>query len=344
MIAALGLLFSLQACSSFGSVFGAAVGHAQVVYQQKPIADVLTAPHTDPHLRQRLRLAQLATRYAHHSLHLPDNRSYQQYADVGRSAVVYTVLATPELSLAPRSQCYWVVGCLAYQGFFDLNAAQKYAQTLQAQGFDTHIDHTPAYSTLGWLADPLLNTMNTYDEATWVSTIFHELAHQKLYIQDDTAFNESFARFVEEEGLKQFQARYALALEKGIDTASQQAFVRLMLALRADLQAVYAQPTSDAEKRQQKARLLNDAPLRLVEASQSQPQLMRYQGWFAKPLNNARLLGFGLYDQHVPAFRHLFAESNQDWRRFYQSAAAWGRLSRADREAKLEFYAKPRLD
>ena len=62
----------------------------------------------------------------------------------------------------------------------------------------------------------------------------------------------------------------------------------------------------------------------------------RYDAWIESPLNNAKLLPFGLYDQWVPAFAALFAREDRDWRAFYAAVAALGRLPQADRRAALE--------
>ncbi len=66
----------------------------------------------------------------------------------------------------------------------------------------------PPTRHLGWMnwagGDPLLNTFIGYSEGELARLIFHELAHQVVYVADDTRFNESFATAVERLGLRQW--------------------------------------------------------------------------------------------------------------------------------------------
>ena len=92
---------------------------------------------------------------------------------------------------------------------------------LRQQGLDTYIGGVEAYSTLGWFDDPILSSMLRWDDDQVAATIFHELAHQQLYLPGDTAFNESYATFVEREGL-----RRDLAPELAFDATAALAAVR----------------------------------------------------------------------------------------------------------------------
>jgi predicted aminopeptidase len=48
--------------------------------------------------------------------------------------------------------------------------------------------------------DPLLSTFIGYPEGELARIVFHELAHQVLYVPGDTVFNESYATAVERIG------------------------------------------------------------------------------------------------------------------------------------------------
>ncbi|WP_068828875.1 aminopeptidase [Pseudomonas sp. BMS12] len=334
----LGLL--LNGCASLDYYTQLGRGQLALLAAREPVDKLLADPARDPELRRRLALAQQARDFASRALHLPDNRSYRLYADLGRPYVVWNVFATPELSLAPLTHCFPIAGCVAYRGFYQQGRARGAAALLQGEGLDTYVAGIEAYSTLGWFDDPILNTMLHWGDERLAALIFHELAHQQLYVADDTVFNESFASFVEHEGARQWRAARGLApLDAGAERQRRQ-FTELILASRARLQALYESPASDAEKRQGKA--AEFARLRLDYAALRDSQWQgdrRYDAWIAAPLNNARLLPFGLYDQWLDAFAALFAQVEGDWPAFYRRAADLGALPAAERERALRALA-----
>lgn len=346
------LLLLLSGCSSLGYYAQLAGGQWQLLAARQPVAELLADPQQPAELRQRLRLAQDARAFASAQLALPDNRSYRLYADLGRPYVVWNLFATAEFSLEAQTHCFPIAGCVAYRGYFDEQRARGAAALLRGEGLDTEVAGVEAYSTLGWFDDPLLAGMLDWSDARVAALIFHELAHQRLYLPGDTAFNESFARFVEEEGLRQWRRARGLPPPPAHLQRQREQFVALMLASRARLEALYARPL---------------APEALRAAKQAEFQRLRgeyaalrdgpwqgdgrYDGWFARPLNNARLLPFGLYEQWVPAFASLFAAVGGDWPCFYARAAALAELGEAERrqaltalQARDGFAGLPRLD
>jgi predicted aminopeptidase len=252
--------------------------------------------------------------------------------------VVWNVFATPEFSLEPIESCFPLAGCLAYRGHYDKQRAQKQAQRLRDQGYDVDIGGVPAYSTLGWFDDPVLSTMMRWSDANLIGTVFHELAHQRLFVKDDTIFNESYARFVEQQGLRDLVAsgRIGGALESETARRREAQFVALVIAARRELAQLYSLPLSPQTLRERKAQAFS----RL----RSDYQTLRdqqwngagdYDGWFARELNNASLLPVGLYDEWVPAFSALFAQSGRDWSRFHSACAKLGRLDAVERRQRL---------
>ena len=219
MIRAARLLFLAAAaalvtgCTSIGYYLQAASGELSLLAAARPIPDWLADPKTPADLKQRLELAVRIRAFASHDLGLPDNRSYTRYADLKRPAAVWNVFATPELSLKLETWCYPVFGCAQYRGYFDRAGADGLAARLAAAGDDVEVGAIPAFSTLGWFSDPLLNTFISWPETELAGLIFHELTHQTVYVADDTVFNESYATAVEREGVRlhdQFAARGAL--------------------------------------------------------------------------------------------------------------------------------------
>lgn len=330
----LGLM--LAGCSTLDYYAHLGQGQWQLLQARQPVARLLADPRTDADLARRLGLAQQARDFASASLGLPDNRSYRLYADLGRPFVVWNVFATPEFSLEPELHCFPIAGCVAYRGYYSQDRARGAAALLRERGLDTHIGGVEAYSTLGWFDDPLLNTMLRWDDERLVAVIFHELAHQQYYLPGDTAFNESFASFVEREGLRQWRAARGEATPATDDRQRQQ-FVALVLASRERLRRLYASDLPAQAMRSAKQaefeRLRRDyRALRQREWGGRG----RFDTWIEAPLNNAKLLPFGLYDQWVPAFAALFAQAAGDWPAFYAAVAALGRLPEPDRRARLD--------
>ena len=311
-------------------------GQWQLLRARRPVAELLADPHLAPVLRQRLEQSQAARAFASAQLGLPDNRSYRLYADPGRRYALWNLFATAEFSLQPLTHCFPVAGCVAYRGYFDEQRARGAAALLRLRGMDTEVAGVEAYSTLGWFDDPLLPGMLAWSEAQLAALIFHELAHQRLYLPGDTTFNESFARFVEEQGLHQWRAARGLPAPPAHLARQREQFVALMLGVRERLARLYAEPLPAAARRVAKQaefqRLRADYAALRDGAWRGDA---RFDAWFARPLNNARLLPFGLYEQWVPAFAALFAECAGDWRRFYARAAALARLPAAERERAL---------
>jgi predicted aminopeptidase len=313
-----------------------------VLSARRPIDQVIADPATDPKLKARLQLAAQARAFASERLDLPRNGSYTVYADVGRPYVVWNVFAASEFSLTPVEHCFLIAGCVGYRGYFDQQRAAAEAKRLESQGYEAYVGGVPAYSTLGWFDDPILNSMLRWDDDVLDSTIFHELAHQKLYVKSDTAFNESYATFVQEEGLRQW--RIARGLPPGDNAAHQREddFTHLVLDARARLETLYAsgipaQPMREA-KQAEFERLRSD--YRRLRDTQWQGY-SGYDAWMDAPINNAKLLPFGLYHKWVPAFAALYAQQGGDWVKFFAAAKSLTRMDDSARSAALEQLAPP---
>ena len=288
----------------------AARGQLDVMSKREPINELIEAPDTPEELALRLELVNEARQFAIDELLLPDNDSYRSYADLGRDYVVWNVFAAPEFSLDPKTWCFPVAGCVAYRGYFSEDAAERKAEQLRGDGFDVAIGGVPAYSTLGRFADPVLNTMMRWEDADLVATIFHELAHQVLYVKDDSAFNESFATAVEEIGIERWLSSrdqdadfsdYVERRERRKET------MEIIAEARTDLEKLYASSMAAHEMRRAKetrlAQLVDDLPAELEI-----------------DLNNARLASMNLYQSRVPEFRALYEECELSLQCFYERA------------------------
>lgn len=322
-LTALLLALPLSGCGSL-YLAQAAAGQWRVMAAREPIPTVLADPATPPQLRARLEEVTAVREFATHALGLPDNASYRQYAALDRRYVVWNVVAAPEFSVAPKEWCFPIAGCVAYRGYFSERSARDYALSLESRSYDVVVGGVAAYSTLGKFADPVLSTMLAYGDEQLAAVIFHELAHQVVYVPGDSAFNEAFAVTVEQEGL----ARWLEARGRSRDLAAwrqrlavQAEAAGLYTSYRRALQRLYAgnlDPTAmRADKRAILARLAGD--LRALEARSGVPVAYAHVD---AGLNNAHLASIATYYDCVPGFERLLAAAERDLPRFYAAVKA----------------------
>lgn len=338
------LLPGLAGCSNALYYMNALTGHARLLNAQRPLNEVLADPALPAQTRSRLESLQKARNFASRELDLPDNGSYRSYADLGRRYVVWNVVATPRYSLKPKQWCFVFVGCVSYRGYYQRAQAEAYADQLRAQGFDVQVAGASAYSTLGWLDDPLLNTMLYRSEALRVGIIFHELAHQQLFIKGDTTFNESFASVVEQEGVRRwfltqgksapYQA-YMKAQKRGVR------FRQMLLQTRQKLQRLYRQKTvkSETYMRKKKAQIFVALKQAFAQLKKSQPAFSAYDHWMAQDLNNAHLALVATYHKDIPALLHLLRAKQGNLRDFYHAAAELAHEDSQKRRTLLRHWA-----
>ena len=327
----------LSACSSMDYYWQAISGHLELKSREQAVSELLADAQLDLTLRNRLLLAQQARQFASQQLGLPDNDSYTMYADLGRPFVVWNVIATPALSIEPKQWCYLFVGCLDYRGFFAKQEAQRYAQELVTEGLDVAVAGATAYSTLGYFDDPLLNTMLRRDEAELVGVIFHELAHQLVYVEGDTAFNEAFASTVEQEGLRRwYAARGDELVFQGYmrDREQRQAIFTMLRNTRSQLDTLYHSGIDNAGKVNAKAAIFGELKLEYREW-RIQHEYAGFDNWFAQDLNNAHLALIATYQDLVPEFLTMLGAVDGNLQMFYKEVERFAQLPPAQRHLAL---------
>jgi predicted aminopeptidase len=338
-------LFLALACGLSGCgtpyLLQAARGQWQVMHGREPLATVIARPQTDPSLRARLDQVRTARDFASSELLLPDNASYRTYRALGRPFVVWNVVATPEFSVQPRQWCFPFTGCIAYRGYFAEPAARQYAERLRIRGDDVHVGGVAAYSTLGHFADPLLDTMLRSGELDLIGTLFHELAHQRLYAPGDSAFNESFAMAVEYEGLRRWlvaRGREAELQRFRDRRQTDRGLQDVLLRGRDRLRALFAEALPATEMRARKADILRETGDALLHWEADRSLRSGYDEWVKSGLNNAQLVSIGTYHDCVAAFDHLLAAERGDLAAFYADARA---LARGPAATRQRFCASP---
>ena len=334
----------LGGCTTLGYYAQSVRGQMDLLCRAEPIERLLTDPATAPDLARQLRKVGALRSFAAEHLALPGDGSYRDYVEVDREALVWAVVATGEFSLEPREWCFPVVGCASYRGYFRRATAERYAGGLRDQGLDVAVEPVPAYSTLGWFDDPVPSTVIHWADDRLAGLIFHELAHQRLYLPGDTAFNEAYATVVEEQGVARWLAlrpdaevehAYRLRRER------ERRFLDLLESARARLRTLYRGPAPAAAKRSAKAEVFARLRADYAALKARWGNYPGYEWWFARPLNNAHLAAVATYHRRVPALRRLFAESQADFGRFHAAAEALAGLPAARRERELDRLSAP---
>ena len=316
-------------------------GQMQILQNRQPISDLIEDPDTSPGLREKLIFIQSVRNFAEKELLLPVNDHYLSYVELNRPYVVWNVFASPELSMTPATWCFPIVGCVAYRGYFKEADARRFGDTLTQEGYDVYIGGAIAYSTLGWFDDPVLSTFANLSASDTAALIFHELAHGVLYIPDDTAFNESFATAIEQEGLKRWQIStsqpqgYAEWKRK---QRQRQKFTALVSKYRAQLQDVFESSLSTNVKRSQKAAVFTRMQSEFRALKLKYREMAVYDAWFNAPLNNAQLISVSTYHDWVPAFSKMLSDSGGDLEVFYQKCRQLAKKELQERQRILADY------
>ena len=341
---------TVSACSSFGYYMDLMAGHSELLEQRKPVSEILADKNTNSQLRKLLENSQNIRDFAIKSLDLPDNDSYRMYADLKRRYAVWNVVAAKEFSIEPKKWCFLFVGCLSYRGYFSKEDATAYANELKKQGYDVYVAGAKAYSTLGWFDDPLLNTMMVKSEAYRAGIIFHELAHQVVYIDNDSAFNEAFATTVEQEGIRRWllnkgqQDQYQTYLR---DKKRDSQLNKLLLNTREKLKQLYKTNKSVTEKRKEKKLIFASIKKNYMQLKKLWGGYKVYDKWMSQKLNNSHLLLIATYHDLVPFFKKLLKAENNNMVEFYAAVKKLGELDKKERRNKYNEFislAKNKLD
>jgi predicted aminopeptidase len=341
----LGAVFFLSSCSELGFYWQAASGHLELLNQKQDIQELLESPETSAELKRKLKLVESVRTFASGNMGLPDNAAYTAYVDLGRPFVTMVVTAAQPLELKAQQWCYWFVGCQEYRGYFDEADAEAFALEMKEQKLDVSVGGVSAYSTLGWLnkpwlpnyfSDPVLSTFLLKHDAELIATLIHEMAHQIVYVNNDTAFNESFAVFVEQEGLRQFlgESENSTFIEGKLDETYQwylgarkdrRLFRQLVNTTFEKMEIMFAENFSDTEKLQKKEQLFVELHEN-YENRKKEFQVLSYHNWFNKKLNNSHLLGVQRYHSQVEKFALLFEEHGQQWPQFFAAVRKLSKL------------------
>ena len=308
-LACITALASVSACSP-GYVLRAGWEEAKILTARRPIHEVVHDTTAPGELRAKLRLVQDSREFAKRTLELEPGDAFTSYVELERDTLVMVLNAAHELELRWKTWWFPVVGRLPYKGYFDFARAREEAAKLDAQGFDTWVRPSSAFSTLGWFPDPLMSTTLRTDSVGIVETVIHEITHSTFFPKGQARFNESFANFVGHRGAISFFCD-ALADDVLCATAEDRwhdirVFGRFFHSVLDPLEALYASDLEPEEMREEKRRILREAAARFEREVQSEFRSGRYRALDPDQVNNAWLLSRMLYYTRLDDMQNLY--------------------------------------
>lgn len=282
----------------------------KILSDRRPIEEVVADPDTDSEVREKLRLVRDARVFARRQLGLDPGSSFTSYATLDSDTLVLVVSAAPEFELRWKTWWFPIVGEVPYKGFFDFGEARAEAEKLEEQGYDVYLRPSGAFSTLGWLPDPILSTSLREDSLGLVETVIHEITHTTFYPKGRARFNESFANFVGWRGTIEFFCE-ALADEERCAMAERRwqdlrVFGEFFNSVVEPLERLYASGQPEAEMRAGKERILDDAVERFETEYRPRFVSGSYGRLIRADLDNAWLLSRVLYYTRLDDFEALY--------------------------------------
>jgi predicted aminopeptidase len=321
----------LTGCASPKYYTQAAFGQWELWKQSRPIQEVIDDKKTSELEKKKLNVALNILQFADKRLLLPSQGSYQDYVKLDRKHVAWNVFASPKDSLKPTISCFIIAGCIPYRGYFSKIDADNYAEKLKIKGYDTFVSGVSAYSTLGWLNDPMLSTLIKRQDTELAKLLFHELAHQKIYLKNNTTFNESFATAIANQGVILWASSRSTSLISPKENMEPE-LIRLVVDTQQKLQSLYSSDqTLDSKLIRKKEYFKNlETQYELLKKNWGGSQI--YDAWMTKEWNNAKILTIGTYYDYVPYFNAVINSCGRDFEKVYKAITELSLLNKSLRE------------
>jgi len=306
---------TLSGCSPF-YVMRAAYEEGKILWRREPIANFIERPDIAADTKEKLALVLAVREYAKNTLKLNVGKSYSTYSYVDRPELTYILTAAPKTELKPYTWWFLVVGRVPYKGYFSREEAETAAEELRAEGYDTNVRTSAAFSTLGWFNDPLLGHLLKYDKVTLAEVVFHELFHSTLYVKGAGNFNESVANFVGGHAAIDFfrdkfgegSAEHQRAVRNWEAELEFSGFIERFAGALTELYTRNI-PYEDKLRLREAvfSRFKNEWADRLASRSTH-----RFRGFAYQPMNNAVIIHYLLYLRNLEIFESIYQAEGQN--------------------------------
>jgi predicted aminopeptidase len=301
----------------------AAYEESHLLWNRKPIAEVLQQPSLSPAVRQQLETVLAVRKFAADNLGERVGGAYETVTAVDQSAVVWVVMAAPRDSLAPYLWWFPIVGYVPYRGYFNKTRAEAEARAMEGKGYDTFVRPAIAFSSLGFFNDPLLSNLLELNRVELAGVLIHELFHRTFFLKSDVMFDESSANWIGGRGAVDFFTQTEGANSQDAAAAwdvyrSEMKFADFLLQEEARLIRLYQSglPRDEILKR----RLVVFAEIK-ADYAKLKPTLSGLERFDLdqQPLNNAVLLNYMIYFHDLNNFAALERMHQGDTRATIQS-------------------------
>ncbi|MBS3906880.1 MAG: aminopeptidase [Syntrophaceae bacterium] len=301
-----------------------------ITFQSVPVQEVLRDEALEDEEKKKIRIIQEVKRYGEERLGLRRTGSYTKFFEVKRP-VLHIITASEKDRLHLHHWNFPIIGRATYKSFFTKEGALKEKTFLERKGYDTYLQQAAAYSTLGWLKDPIFSTMLKWDEPTLSNIILHEMAHATVYFKGETDLNEQLATFIGNQGAIHFltekygpgSKEAALAIDyQGDDLL----FSKWVDQAYKRLSEFYDQPISREEKVRGREEIFQSIQEKFKEMH-DQFKTDCYKGFERKKMNNAALMAYRRYFHRPDRFEALYERLGRDLRKvveFFKEMKASG--------------------
>jgi len=211
------LSVSLSGCGNLLYLSKLGWHQSSISFHSVPVEEVLENEGVDRQTKEKILFIEEVKRFGEEKLGLTRTKNYSKYFEV-EGPVLYVVTAAEKDSLRLSHWSFPIIGKVSYKSFFTRKGVSREKRSLETKGYDTFVQEAGAYSTLGWLRDPIFSSMLRWDEATLANVILHEMTHATVYFKGQTDFNEEMATFVGNQGAIDFLCkRYGSGSKEVVD-------------------------------------------------------------------------------------------------------------------------------
>ncbi|MCB0318472.1 MAG: aminopeptidase, partial [Bdellovibrionales bacterium] len=303
-------------------VLRASYEEVKILLARTPIDKLLASDKTDQETKNKLTFVTNVRKFAQ-EMGLDPKESFTLYTEVKKDPLAWVFMAAKPDSFSLKTWWFPFVGSVPYKGFFEEKDALAAAKSSSAEGWETWVRGTDAFSTLGWFNDPLLSTTLKRDQFTIANTVIHEIFHSTFWVKDQVEFNESAANFIGVFGMLDFyKARKDTCLltkQKCQDEDAAYKSAKLIVTreeelasfvnrLYSELESLYSGKLSKPEIMKERINIFNKL---------SSNFKAKYPGFDAfKTINNAELMQYKIYLSNFGLFKGCLNICKNNWECF----------------------------
>jgi predicted aminopeptidase len=301
-----------------------------ITFHSVPVQEVLEDERVGHETKEKICFIQEVKRYGEEKIGLKRTKSYSKYFEV-KGPILYVITASEKDRLRLYHWNFPITGKVTYKSFFTKEGVLKEKRFLETKGYDTFVQKAGAYSTLGWLKDPIFSSMLQWDEATLANLILHEMTHATVYFKGQTDFNEQMATFVGNQGANHFLIeKYGEGSKEVMEAIHHQEddllFSQWIDQAYQQLTNFYAREISRDEKMRVREEIFQSIKEEFREL-RGRFKTDSYKGLEKIDINNAVLLAYRRYIHRLENFQALYEYFENDLRRmvdFFKEIRASG--------------------